>query len=96
MSTDLWALVQLITFFLTFLLALLVGMEFPAASKLLSRGRGWAASRLYTADFTGAFLGALLTSTLLIPIIGVSSVCWLNAALNAVGALTLLRQNHRK
>ena len=46
-----------------------------------------AASRLYTADFIGAFLGALLACTLLIPLIGVGGVCLLTALLNLAGGL---------
>lgn len=49
------------------------------------------ASRLYTADFVGACLGALLPSTLLIPLIGVPAVCLLIAALNAVAGVVVLR-----
>lgn len=48
------------------------------------------ASRLYTADFVGACLGALLPSTLLIPLIGVPAVCILIAALNAAAGAILL------
>lgn len=53
------------------------------------------ASRLYTADFIGACLGALLPSTLLIPLIGVPAVCILIAALNAVAGIVVLRSSHR-
>ncbi len=53
------------------------------------------ASRLYTADFIGACLGALLPSTLLIPLIGVPAVCLLIAALNAVAGIVVLRSSHR-
>ena len=50
--------------------------------------RSTGASRLYTADFVGAFLGALLACTLLIPLIGVVGVCLLTAALNVVAGFT--------
>ncbi|MFZ2640742.1 MAG: hypothetical protein WA117_07115, partial [Verrucomicrobiia bacterium] len=53
------------------------------------------ASRLYTADFVGACLGALLPSTLLIPLIGVPAVCLLIAALNAVAGVVVLRSGRR-
>jgi spermidine synthase len=49
------------------------------------------ASPLYTADFVGACLGALLPSTLLIPLIGVPAVCLLIAALNAVAGIAVMR-----
>jgi spermidine synthase len=70
---------------LTLILAMLVGMQFPLANRLEFDGTVAGASRLYTADFVGAFLGALLASTLLIPLIGVTGVCLLTAALNLAG-----------
>jgi spermidine synthase len=73
---------------LTLILAMLVGMQFPLANRLEFDGTVAGASRLYTADFVGAFLGALLASALLIPLIGVTGVCLLTAALNiAAGAM---------
>ena len=64
------------------MLAVLVGMQFPLANRLEFDGTAAGASRLYTADFVGAFLGALLACTLLIPLIGVVGVCLLTAGLN--------------
>jgi spermidine synthase len=69
---------------LTLLLAVLVGAQFPLANRLQFDGTATGASRLYTADFVGAALGALLASTLLIPLVGVTGVCLLTAALNAL------------
>jgi spermidine synthase len=78
---------------LTFVLAMLVGMEFPIASQVEFDGASATASRLYTADFVGASLGALLASTFLIPLIGVTAVCLLTAGLNVIGgAVVLLRK----
>ena len=42
--------------------------------------------RLYTADYIGAAFGALLVSTLLIPLLGVFVVCLATAGLNLVAA----------
>jgi spermidine synthase len=76
---------------LTLVLAALVGLEFPLAGKADFRGITATAARLYTADFVGACLGALLVSTFLIPVIGVVWVCVLVGALNAVsGAVVWL------
>ena len=69
------------------MLAVLVGMQFPLANRLEFDGTAAGASRLYTADFVGAFLGALLACTLLIPLIGVGGVCLLTALLNVAGGL---------
>ncbi len=67
---------------MTLLLAVLVGMEFPLAGKVSFRDVASTASQLYTADYIGAALGALLVSTLLIPVLGVTAVCLLAAGLN--------------
>ena len=70
---------------LTFLLAVLVGVQFPLANQIEAAAPA-GLSRLYTADFVGASLGALLACTLLIPLLGISGVCLLTAALNALAA----------
>ena len=72
---------------LTLILAVLVGMQFPLANRLEFNGTAAGPARLYTADFVGACLGALLACTLLIPLIGVVGVCLVTAALNLAGAL---------
>jgi predicted membrane-bound spermidine synthase len=74
------------------ILAMLVGMQFPLANRLEYDGTVAGASRLYTADFVGAFLGALLASALLIPLIGVTGVCLLTAAINAFAGTTVFRR----
>jgi len=75
---------------LTFVLAMLVGIEFLVASQVEFVGGAATASRLYTADFVGASLGALLASTFLIPLIGVAAVCLLTAGLNVIGGVVVL------
>ena len=73
---------------LALILAVLVGMEFPLAGKESFEAVTLTAARIYTADYVGACLGALLVSTFLLPVIGVVWVCALTAALNCVsGAL---------
>jgi len=84
LTASLWFIKTAIAL-LTLILAVLVGMQFPLANRLEFDGTVAGASRLYTADFVGAFLGALLASTLLIPLIGVMGVCLLTAALNLLG-----------
>jgi spermidine synthase len=85
-------LIKVIVVLLTLILAVLVGMQFPLANRLEFDGTIAGASRLYTADFIGAFLGALLACTLLIPLIGVSGVCLLTAALNIAAGLAVGRK----
>jgi spermidine synthase len=67
---------------LTLVLGSLVGLEFPLAGKVDFETVSSTAARLYTADYLGSALGALLVSTLLIPVLGVTSVCLLAAGLN--------------
>lgn len=76
---------------LTLILGALVGMQFPLANQLDFERSVVGASRLYTADFVGASLGALLACTLLIPLLGVTGVCLLAALLNVVGGAGVLR-----
>ena len=71
---------------LTFALATLVGAQFPLAAAADPAEAAATASRLYTADLAGASLGALLVSTLLVPVLGVTAVCLLTAGLNAAAA----------
>jgi len=70
-------------------LAMLVGLEFPLAGKADFRSVASTAARLYTADYLGAALGALLVSTLLIPVMGVVMVCLLVAGLNVLSGAVL-------
>jgi spermidine synthase len=81
---------------LTFGLAMLVGMEFPVATQLARSEPTATAATVYAADFVGAALGALLASTLLIPLLGVAATCWLTGVLNlAAAGLILLRMKRR-
>jgi spermidine synthase len=75
---------------LTLLLAALVGMEFPLAARLDGHDPAATSARLYTADYLGAALGALLVSTLLIPVLGVFAVCFLTAGLNLLAIARML------
>jgi spermidine synthase len=80
-----WAAIALATI----VMAVLVGMEFPLAGKVDFRSITATASRLYTADYVGAALGALLVSTLLIPLAGLAAACHLAAGLNILSAVVL-------
>jgi predicted membrane-bound spermidine synthase len=82
--------VQITINVLTFTLAALVGAQFPVANRVEPGTPGIAASRLYTADFVGASIGALLASAWLIPVLGVTMMCWLAAGLNLLGAVAVL------
>ena len=76
-------------------LGALVGAAFPVAARLDFRGASTTAARLYTADFLGAAAGALLVSTLALPLLGVFGVC-LATALLCVAAAGLVFVATRK
>jgi spermidine synthase len=80
---------------LTLLLAVLVGMEFPLAAKVDFENAAATSARLYTADYIGAALGALLVSTLLIPVLGVFVVCFITAGLNLLAAGVVVFANRQ-
>ena len=78
---------------LTGVLGVLVGLEFPLAARAEFDAVAPTASRLYTADLLGACAGAMLVSTLLIPLVGVVGVCLLVAGANVItGGLLLVRK----
>ncbi len=81
------ALVKVAIAVLTLVLSVLVGMQFPLANRREFDGTVVGASRLYTADFVGASLGALLACMLLIPLVGILGTCLLTAALNLAAGL---------
>ncbi|MBW2974096.1 fused MFS/spermidine synthase [Candidatus Woesearchaeota archaeon] len=82
---------QLLIPLFTLIIAVLVGMEFPLASKLFFKGKiGETAGKLYNADLIGACIGALLVSSLLIPILGILKVCFLTASLNLLSGSILM------
>jgi spermidine synthase len=78
---------------LTFALAAMVGLAFPIAGRADFAATAPTASRLYVADLTGGCVGAILVSTLLVPLVGITGVCLLVAGLNvAAGAALWLRR----
>ncbi len=83
-----------VTFLLTVTtLGVLVGAEFPLASTCYFTTVPATAASLYSADLLGGCLGALLVSTLLIPLLGVAPVCMLVGFLNAASGLLLLKKS---
>ena len=73
------------------------GLQFPLANKLYLERRGEvgrAAGMTYGVDLLGACGGALFSSAILIPILGIPNTCFVVAALNVV-ALVLLAAARR-
>lgn len=67
---------------LTFLIAVLVGLEFSIAASLRVGAPSGVASELYAVDLIGSALGALLVTTVLIPSAGLVGVCLITALLS--------------
>jgi spermidine synthase len=77
---------------LAFLAGLVGGLQFPLASDLWLAempGAARAAGYTYGADLLGSCLGALLTTVLLVPVLGIPYACITASALN-LGSLLLL------
>jgi spermidine synthase len=77
-------------------LGMLVGAEFPLASLLYFSDLPTTAATLFSADLLGACLGALLVSSLLIPLLGVLTTCAAIAGLNAVSLIVLLNMHRNE
>lgn len=75
---------------LALLAGFLGGMEFPLAVHLTRGSVGRVAGLIYGTDLVGACFGALLTSALLIPILGIPQTCYAVAISALVGLILLL------
>jgi spermidine synthase len=77
-------------FLLNALAGFLVGAQFPLANRLWLRNRDsqpGGEGALYASDLIGAFLGSILASVLLIPVLGVLETCLLAALLKLCSLL---------
>lgn len=74
----------------TLILGGLVGAEFPLASQLYYTDVHSTAAALYSSDLLGGCLGALLVSSILIPVLGISAVCIVIGGLNALSGIFVL------
>lgn len=71
---------------------ILTGMEFPLVNKILiehRQGIAMSAGATNSADHVGAFLGAILTGVIFIPLFGIFRTCLILAALN-IASLILI------
>ncbi|MFH1641346.1 MAG: hypothetical protein ABIC04_00440 [Nanoarchaeota archaeon] len=76
---------------LSFLLALIVGMEFSVAAKLHND-----ASKLYNADLIGAALGAFLAAAILIPLVGILNVFIILVFIKLVSCFVVIKHKAYK
>lgn len=84
--------IQWLLLFLNALAGFLVGSQFPLANQVWLEGREGVrggAGVLYASDLLGAFLGSLVVSVILIPVLGILETCLLAAVLK-LGSLLLV------
>ena len=84
---ELLAPVQIALFILNLMCGALVGSEFPLANKIFLKAADQVsevAGTLYASDLLGAWMGALLASIVLIPVLGIPQTCLLVAAVKFV------------
>jgi len=85
-----------VAFFLpTFVIAVLIGMEFSIASYIQKGTIASVASQLYGIDLIGSAIGALLMTAFLIPLIGVVNVCFIIGVMNFISGFISF-MNRRK
>ncbi len=88
-------LVQAAFSFLILVISLLIGAEFAEASQLQKGTVASIASNMYSVDLVGSAIGALLVSSYLIPLLGITKVCFIVAGLAFAGAIIgLVRREH--
>ncbi|ODS32925.1 MAG: spermidine synthase (putrescine aminopropyltransferase) [Candidatus Scalindua rubra] len=78
---------------LVIITGILTGLEFPISSKLYflcKRDSGITAGKVDSADHAGAFIGAILTGVLFVPIFGIGGSCIIIVVLNLVSMLFLI------
>jgi spermidine synthase len=71
----------------------LVGSQFPLANRMWLKGRKGlrdTAGVLYACDLVGAFLGSIVISVILIPVLGILETCLLAAILKSASLLLVV------
>ncbi len=70
-----------------FLVAVIAGAQFPLAGRLETGPAAQTAARLFSSDLAGAALGAMATSTVLLPALGIARTCGVVAVVSIGGAV---------
>lgn len=81
---------QAFIFLLIFGIALLAGLQFYMATHIKKGSVQSVSGAVYSADLLGAALGAILISTCLIPVLGITGSLLLIAGLNGIVAVLML------
>jgi spermidine synthase len=88
-----FASIQWILLFLNVLAGFLVGCQFPLANRMWLKGKetpGGTTGLLYACDLVGAFLGSIVVSVVLIPVLGIVATCLLAAILKLSSLLLVV------
>ena len=88
-----FAPVQSVIYLLSFTSGVLVGLEFPLANKIYLKGKervGEVAGTLYASDLFGSWVGALVVSILLVPVLGIVETCALIACLKVASLILVV------
>ncbi|HUL43527.1 MAG TPA: fused MFS/spermidine synthase [Bacteroidota bacterium] len=86
---------ETIFFALMFMISVLIGMQFSLGASLRKGSAASVASRLYCIDLIGSAIGALLITTILIPLLGLLNSGFLTGALTFIGG-TAARMKQRR
>jgi len=85
--------IQAILLVLNALAGFLVGSQFPLANRMWLKGRealGGTGGVLYACDLVGAFVGSVVVSVVLIPVLGILETCLLAAILKSSSLLLVV------
>ncbi len=86
---------KIIFFGLISICGILVGANFPLATKFYHKGdMVHTAAFLYGVDLIGSFIGAFAVSSFLIPTLGVYNLCFYLGGLNLLATIILLLRRH--
>ena len=79
-------IVQIIFILLTLILSFITGLEFSVASSLGNKDLTQRISFNYSADLFGSAVGAILTTLVLLPFLGLAGACMVMVLLNILSA----------
>jgi len=79
-------IIETIFFSLTFIISILIGMQFSLGASLRVTSVASTASGLYSIDLIGSAVGALVVTTILVPLCGVLTVSFIVASVTLFGA----------
>jgi spermidine synthase len=95
-KTSIYVLLYVVFLTMSFLSGVLIGFQFPLATKIYLRAPstegilGKTAGLLYGADLFGGFFGGLLGGVLLLPILGLKESCFMMAIIKISSFLLFL------